>query len=370
MKQELTLRQAEQDIIHLCQSGLDSIALRRAAAQRLRKAIPFDACCWGTIDPGTLLITSEVSEGIPDFAFALAAENEYLMDDVNKFSVLARSSTRFGILSQSTQDALKQSHRFHSVMSTIGARHELRVAFVCDRECWGGVTLFRTADSPDFTSAEGRFLGRLSAPLAEGFRLALLMDRSVVAANDPGPGLIVLGESGAVEAMNPAAHAWLADLVEPGFRVPEGWLPAPIHEVAMRARAIARTISNGDTPEHLQAHLRVRTHSGQWLMLHGSHMIGSHVGAGQTAVILELARSSEIARLLMLAYDLTARERELLQLVLQGLASSEMALTLHISVHTVQDHLKSIFDKVGVHSRGELIARVLGDHYFPHVGPR
>jgi DNA-binding CsgD family transcriptional regulator len=36
----------------------------------------------------------------------------------------------------------------------------------------------------------------------------------------------------------------------------------------------------------------------------------------------------------------------------------------------VQDHLKAIFTKVGVHSRGELVAKMLGDHYLPYVGPR
>jgi DNA-binding CsgD family transcriptional regulator len=72
----------------------------------------------------------------------------------------------------------------------------------------------------------------------------------------------------------------------------------------------------------------------------------------------------------MQAYVFTVREREVVQLVLQGLSSIEMAQTLHVSSHTVQDHLKAIFMKVGVRSRGELVAKMLGDHYLPYVGPR
>ena len=62
MLHPFTAEQTAQEIIRLCRSGLDSVTLRQAVARRLRKAVPFDACCWGTIDPTTLLITSEVSD--------------------------------------------------------------------------------------------------------------------------------------------------------------------------------------------------------------------------------------------------------------------------------------------------------------------
>jgi hypothetical protein len=32
-----------------------------------------------------------------------------------------------------------------------------------------------------------------------------------------------------------------------------------------------------------------------------------------------------------------------------------------------KDHLKSIFDKVGVRSRGELVVQILREHYVPHA---
>lgn len=369
MQSAFAQQRIEQDIVELCSSGLDSFGLRRAAMQRLRAAVPFDAYCCGTIDPDTLLITSEVSDGIPKNAFATVAENEYLVEDVHKFSELARSSNKAAILSHGAQAAPKPSQRYAYFVQN-GMPHELRVAFVADGNCWGGVTLLRRDDSPDFTSDEAGFLARLSVTLAEGLQTALVFERSNGVDSNAGPGLIVLNESGEVEAMTPAAQAWLDDLVEPGRSVPEGWLPAPVHEVTMRARAIARTVGDGKHAGGIQAHLRVRTQSGQWLMLHGSHMIGKDAGkcGGQTAVILERAHSSHISQLLMLAYDLTQRERDVLQLVLKGLATKDMAVTLHVSANTVQDHFKSIFDKVGVRSRSELVARVLGEHYLPYFG--
>jgi len=52
-------------------------------------------------------------------------------------------------------------------------------------------------------------------------------------------------------------------------------------------------------------------------------------------------------------------------LVARGLSTGEIGRSLRISEHTVQDHLKAVFDKFGVHSRGQMLAAVFGGHYLP-----
>lgn len=51
--------------------------------------------------------------------------------------------------------------------------------------------------------------------------------------------------------------------------------------------------------------------------------------------------------------SLTDREREILELLAQGLSNKTMAARLYLSVRTVEGHLANIYSQLGVHSRTE-----------------
>jgi DNA-binding CsgD family transcriptional regulator len=100
---------------------------------------------------------------------------------------------------------------------------------------------------------------------------------------------------------------------------------------------------------------------------------GSLLGDGpdaQVAVLLETARPAELAPLIADAYGLTDRERRVTELVAQGYSTNTIGARLHLSAYTVQDHLKSVFDKTGTGTRGELVARLFFDHYAPQLTHR
>lgn len=58
--------------------------------------------------------------------------------------------------------------------------------------------------------------------------------------------------------------------------------------------------------------------------------------------------------------SLTPREKEVLQLMAEGLANKQIAMRLSISEHTVKFHLSSLYGKLGVASRTEAVKRGLG----------
>jgi hypothetical protein len=53
-----------------------------------------------------------------------------------------------------------------------------------------------------------------------------------------------------------------------------------------------------------------------------------------------------------------------------GTTTAEIAARLCLSAHTVRDYGKTIFEKVGVSTRGELVAKLFAEHYAPtHLDP-
>jgi DNA-binding CsgD family transcriptional regulator len=91
-------------------------------------------------------------------------------------------------------------------------------------------------------------------------------------------------------------------------------------------------------------------------VIEGSTLQGAD--AGGMAVTIRPTTPADYLDLVCLAYELTLRERELVEMVVRGADTKQIARGLFISPHTVQDHLKSVFAKVGVRSRRELVAKL------------
>jgi DNA-binding CsgD family transcriptional regulator len=78
---------------------------------------------------------------------------------------------------------------------------------------------------------------------------------------------------------------------------------------------------------------------------------------------VEPSPTEDLVPLLLAASALTASETAIAHHVLRGRSNKDIARTLSITPLTVQQHLKGVFEKIGVHGRGELLSRLHGPHH-------
>jgi DNA-binding CsgD family transcriptional regulator len=360
--QQARAEQTRRELIRLCHAGLDSRTLRIEILKRLLTVIPIDLSFFSTTDPATLLFTGVVVDDILMRASPQFLENEFLQDDVNKCAWMAKSNTPVVNLVQATQGKPEHSQRYREILTPLALGDELRAVLITGGTCWGFMCLHREQSGPPFTFTEAAYLARLTPHFAEGLRKALLLGSTAGARGPDEPGLLLLSEDLSVVATTPAADRWLAEVAETDWPRKRA-LPFAISAVVGRMRALEQ---GKDAAPDLLPRVRVRTTSGHWLVLHASRLAGPST-QGQIAVIFEVARPAEIAPLIVQIYDLSTRESQVMQSVVRGLSTAEIAETFHISSNTVQDHLKAIFEKVGVRSRRELVGRLFVQHYQPQI---
>jgi DNA-binding CsgD family transcriptional regulator len=347
---------AAERIAELSRRGHDLVTFWRECTEVLQAAVPhYDKPCWYTLDPVSLLITSHYHDGLPEYPPEVL-RHEYYGDDVNRISDVVRSESGISTLHEATGGDPSSSPSWHMNM-TMGGDQEMVAALRTGGAVWGAVGLYRAPGEPMFDDGDKVFVKAIAPDLATGARSGLLVGE----ARDPqwrdSPGLVVLSEDGAVESTTTGVERWLSDL--PDGDLDAGRLPTAVHAVAACA---LRTAQSHDDPGEV-ALARVLSRSGTWIVLHGTSLVAS--GSRRAAVIVEPAHPARIMPLLMSAYGLTDREQEVTRLVLRGDSTAQIAERLVVSPHTVQQHLKNIFEKTDVRSRRELVGKVFFAHYEP-----
>ena len=321
--------------------------------------VPYDSSCWLSLDPATLLPTAHFTWEVDGDHIVAMAANEYLEDDVNKFAQLADAPLPVGILSIATGGELGRSARYRNLLADHGYRDgdELRATFRDADGVWGCVAIHRRVGR--FSMDEGRLVGSMTGQLASGIRRAILRTALELQAEPDRPGLIVLGSDDRIENVTTPARAWLDEL----FDSTQGSaaLPLVVASVAHQARLAAA----GRTEE--VATLRLPRRSGGLLRVDASMLDERETGRVAIIVGPQGAGGRDDDRG---GYGLTRREREVTGLVLRGRSTEQIGELLGLSPYTVQDHLKSVFGKVGVRSRRELVAQLFLQQAAPRVAAR
>ncbi|GAB6859830.1 helix-turn-helix transcriptional regulator [Microbacterium xylanilyticum] len=373
MSTALTQERVRSDLDVLSRAGLTLDDFLAEAIRTLQRAVPSAAACVATMDPVSMMFTGGRKYGAlldqapRDREFV---QLEYEDDELSSFRSLALAGRLAVGMAEEVRDPSPRIEKL--VRPVFGFSDESRMLFRDGHGVWGGVALFRDAGDHPYTADEIAYLATLSGAFARGTRsgvLTRLADAEIEEA-DRAPAVVIVDRQDRIAQVNLSAERRLVELARSGrervgldaHEIAAVDPTALVHALVAAARRMART------PDAPLPRSRVRTRSGAWLVLHASPLLGRDGDVGDVVVTIEEARPPEIIEIVVAAFGLTLRERDITRLVLQGVETKAIAASLHVSVYTVQDHLKAVFDKAGVRSRRELISRIYFDQYAPRTG--
>ncbi len=313
----------------------------------LRSHVSYLAAAWSTHDPATGLTTSCILTGIPVDPEREASifQHEFLDDEPATYLDLITDKRTVAVLSRETGGDLSRAARWREVFSAFGVTDELRAILWSGERAWGSLSLYRVDGV--FEDHEVTTVSEVAPIIAEGIRLGLLRAAASrpEAVDDP-PGILEIDASGDVQALTEPARHWLDVGGE------------PLRSAARAAASAVRTNAHW-----AGTNSRLLTDGGQVLTLHAA----STTDGDGVAVIVEAARPVEVGAMLVDAYGLTKRQRDVLGLLLLGHSMIQIAHALGISEHTANDHRKAIYGRVGVSSRSELAALLQNEQYDPRT---
>lgn len=338
----------ESRVLAACRATADDRALRSTLLEVLRDALDFDAHVWLLTDPETCVGSSPLAQVPSMQELPTLIRLRYLE---HGWTAMAAGAS----VSWSGRPPMGEgSLAWRALLRTYGVQDVATTVFRDRSGCWGFLDLWR--DGRPFAAAELDLLSRLSGPVTRALRRCQaaafgIVDEQVGVRE---PAVLLLTTRLVVRNQTAASEGFLRALLP----TEDDRRPVPATAYNVGAQMLA--VETGS--DHHPPLCRVSPRPGQWLTFRAARLRGSPDGAASddVAVTIEPTPALERLDLFTRAHDLTSREGEVLRSLAEGDDTRAVAARLYMGEYTVQDHLKSIFDKSGVRSRRVLLARALG----------
>ena len=346
--------QAEVRIGRLCDAHSDARELRIAVLNELRAAVPFDAYVWMMTDPDTHVGSSPLAD-VPCLPELPTLIRWKYLTGMNRWTNLPGSGV--ARLHSACGGDLTRSLVWDQILRRYGIVDVLSLSFIDRFGCWAFLDLWRADPARPFGDDAAAFLARLVPRLTAGLRRSQAATFTGPSAGQDlthaDPAVLLLSADLVVQAQTSHAEQYLRLLVPPDAG--RGPVPAGAYNVA--AQLLARESGVDNHPPRARVHIAGTT----WLTLQAAR-IGSEgsTDGPAIAVTIELASPADRADIFARAHGLTERETDIVNHLLSGADTHDLAHTLHLSEHTVQDHFKAIFAKTGARSRRQLLGQVVG----------
>lgn len=363
------LAEAQRAIGRLRQDGLPWDVLSGEIVRHVRRPVGFDGWCLSVDDPATALPTAAVGQDSP-LAFCQRRfwQLEYRGPEARRFDIgRDTGDRRVIVLSRETGGDLARCPRWDELLRPADTGDELRAPLTAGGLRWGTLALYRAGRRNRFSDADVEAVEALRDTLADAARATWTArprgpaasvdavgadDVHVSVASDSLPATLLGTMDGTLLDATPGAYERLAGL---------GGHPGVGYTIAYALLArLGAEVDRGDGRHATSA--MTRTADGRWAELDAVPLTGrdSFGASDRAAITIRPAAVLRIRSLLLHAYGLSARERQVARFIAAGSPPAGIASALGISPHTARDHVKAVFRKTGAHTRQELAARLSG----------
>jgi DNA-binding CsgD family transcriptional regulator len=340
-------------VARICGAAGDARVLRLELLAEVRRMVPFDAYAWLLTDPQTSVGSAPLADVpcLPELPDLIRLK---YLTEVNRWTRL--NDPPVALLHDATGGDKSRSLLWRGLLSTYGVGDVASLVMRDRFGCWGFLDLWRSGASSRFGPAEAAYLSAFAPPVTSAVRRAqanAFAQGPAPGSPFPGPVVLLLSADLRVLRQTPPTERYLRELLPPE----EGRPPVPASAYNVAAQLLATEAGVDPNPPWARVHMS----GGLWLTLRAARLGEQGPPAERDiAVTIEATPPAGRLALFALACGLSARERDLLDHLVTGIDTRQIAARMFVSEHTVQDHLKSIFAKTGARSRRALLSRALG----------
>lgn len=342
---------AHERVERICAVETDMRPLRLRLLAEFHDRLDFDAYAWVLTDPETRVGCAPLAD-VPCLPELPQLIRLRYLTSVNRWTGL--SDPPVALLSEVTGGDLGRSRMWRELLFRYDVSDVASIAFRDRFGCWAFLELWRV-DGRVFERDEAVFLGRIAPSVTTALRRSQRRTFELASpVDDPaGPVVLLLAPDLRVVRHTPGTRDALRLLVPRDDEGPP--VPAGAYNVAAQLLAVEAGVDTA--PPWARVHLA----GNRWLTLRAARLEGdAPAHERDIAVTIDKATVDERISLFARCTALSTRETELLGHLAGGADTRDIAARMFVSPHTVQDHLKSIFDKTGTRSRRALVAHALG----------
>lgn len=250
---------------------------------------------------------------------------------------------------------------YNTVYRPLGWHHLLQVVFQESNEFVGYCPIWRTSDQNPFNRDDVAFLRAAAPHIAHGLKAAQRLQHDSGEADDFAPvpgwnsGMVLMDQNSNPIAIDAQANRIFQQLATLDGATVNAFASRNIQHALAYIGSSLKSIFRPDGGDSSRAGVPVYRLYHHWtgivLSLRGIRLIGAD-GRECTAVLVERGETAQARRRrLLVKWNLSEREAEVLGLIAQGKTGPEISILLGIEHDTVRKHTSRIFEKLGVETR-------------------